>query len=234
MGLAEIKIIDIKQESLGESDHDLGKNFKVKMEENILKLCEELDKEKSENSAMDFSQKRSLKIREFVNNIAQHDSVDHQMVTEIVSLKTRIEEITDEHKIAMFQNTKTVNSIVKMHEEALENKTKEVANIMLGCQRLQVSNQELLQKNQELEMNKNNFAITDSLERSHGNKPFSCKYCEKTFFQVHEVKEHIKVHNSILEVEDLKKQLKSLKTQVEELEAKLKSSQSKLAFETRL
>ena len=176
--LSEIERDGIKQEPLeeenqhaaSESDPDLGKNFKVKMEENILKLCEELDKEKSENSAMDFSQKRSLKIREFVNNIAQHDSVDHQMVTEIVSLKTRIEEITDEHKIAMFQNTKTVNSIVKMHKEALENKSKEVANIMIGCQRLQVSNQELLQKNQELEMNKNNFYNNQSLERSHENK----------------------------------------------------------------
>jgi septal ring factor EnvC (AmiA/AmiB activator) len=47
------------------------------------------------------------------------------------------------------------------------------------------------------------------------------------------VKEHIKIHTSISEVEDLRNQVKSLKTQVEELEAKLKSSQSKLAFQTR-
>ena len=63
MEVSEIEINDIKQEPLGESDHDLGKKFKVKMEENILKLCKELDKEKSENSTMDFSQRRSLKIR---------------------------------------------------------------------------------------------------------------------------------------------------------------------------
>ena len=155
--VAEIEINDVKQEPLEEkkqnaaceSDPDVGKNFKVKMEENILKLCEELDKEKSENSTMDFSQRRSLKIRKFVENIAQYDSVDHQMVTKIVSLKTRIEEITDEHKIAMVQNTKTVNSIVKLHQEALENKTKEVTNIMQEVQRLKVTNQELLQKNQK-------------------------------------------------------------------------------------
>ena len=57
MKSAEIEINDIEQEPLGEekkqhaadeSNHDLGKNFKAKMEENILKLCEELDKEKSE------------------------------------------------------------------------------------------------------------------------------------------------------------------------------------------
>ena len=63
--MAKIEIDDIKQEPLEEenqhavfeSDPDVGKKFKVKMEENILKLCEELDKEKSESSAMDFSTK---------------------------------------------------------------------------------------------------------------------------------------------------------------------------------
>jgi hypothetical protein len=146
MELAEIEINDIKQEPLEEenqhaasdSDHDAQKKFKVKMEENILKLCEELDKEKSENSTMDFSQRRSLKIRQFVENIAQYDSVDHQMVTKVVSLQTRIEMITDEHKIAMFQNTKIVNSIVKMHKVALDNKTKELVNVKKELQNFKI------------------------------------------------------------------------------------------------
>ena len=74
--LAEIEIDDIKQEPIEEekkpdifeSDHDVavGKKIQIQMEENILKLYEELDKEKSENSTMDFSLKRSLKIRQFV------------------------------------------------------------------------------------------------------------------------------------------------------------------------
>ena len=145
------------------------------------------------------------------------------MATEIVSLKTRIEKITDEHKIAIIQNTKTVNSIVKMHKDALDHKTKEIANTMQELQRLKVTNQELLQKYQELEMNTYNFAKTDSSERSHENKPFSCKYCDKSFLQVHEVEEHIKIHSSVLEIEDLKKQVKSLKTQVKELQVKLKN-----------
>ena len=66
-------------------------------------------------------------------------------------------------------------------------------------------------------MNKNNFANNHSLERSHGNKPFSCNFCDQCFVQVDEVKEHIKIHNSLLEVEDLKNQVISLQTQVEEL-----------------
>ena len=55
MKSAEIEIHDIKQEPLEEEkkqttfelDIDVGKKFKLKMEENILKLYVELDKEKS-------------------------------------------------------------------------------------------------------------------------------------------------------------------------------------------
>ena len=106
---AEMEINDVKQEPLEEEkqdaslelDSDLGKEFKLKMEENILKLCEELDKEKSENSATDFKLTRLIRIRQFVEN------------------------------------------------------------------------------------------ISGSLEKSHEIKPFSCKFCDKSFFQVYEVKEHI-------------------------------------------
>ena len=116
------------------------------MEENILELYVELDNVKSEKSTMDFSLRRLLKIRKFFEKIAKHHIMDHQMLTEIISLKARIVKNTDEHKIAMFQNTKTVNTIVKLHQEALENKTNEVANIKQELQRLEVTNQELLQK----------------------------------------------------------------------------------------
>ena len=83
--LGEIEINDIKQEPIQEenqhtafeSDHDVGKEFKLKMEENILRMYQELDKEKSENSSLDFSLRRSLKIRKFVEKIAAvHVSVD--------------------------------------------------------------------------------------------------------------------------------------------------------------
>jgi hypothetical protein len=107
------------------------------MEENILELYLELDKQKFENSAMDFNLIRLLKIRQFVEKIAQKDS----------------------------------------------------------------------------------------LERYHEIKPFSCKFCDQSFGKVHEVKEHVKIPNSISEVKDLKDQVKSLKNQVEELEVKLKSCQ---------
>ena len=80
----EIGIDDIKQESIeervhqfvSESNNNEGNKFQLKMEENILKLCEELDKEKSESPMMDFRKRRSLMIKEFVENIAQYDSLE--------------------------------------------------------------------------------------------------------------------------------------------------------------
>ena len=71
------------------------------------------------------------------------------------------------------------------------------------------------------------------MERYCDIKPFSCKICDKYFFQVNEVEEHIKIHNSISQFKDLKEQVKSLKAQVEELEMKVKHSQIKLVSNTR-
>ena len=84
MEMAEIEINDIKQEPLEEaeqhtaleSDHVIENNFKLKMEENILKFYEELDKEKFDHSTMDFSLRRSLKIRQFVEKIADYGSLE--------------------------------------------------------------------------------------------------------------------------------------------------------------
>ena len=109
------------------------------MEENILKLYEELDKDKYDHPTMDFSLRRSLKIRKFVE---QHESVNNEMKSEIVSLKAKIEEITDEHKIAMSLNA-----------ELMANKIRELVNNKQELQSVKVTNEEMLQKIQELELN---------------------------------------------------------------------------------
>ena len=167
-------------------------HFKLKMEENILKLYEELDKEKSENPMMDFGLRRSLKIRQFVERINTYDFIDDH----IVSLKEKIVEITEEHKISMSLNAKTINTIVKNHEKALDDKTNELAQIKQELQSVNVTNQKLLQKIQELETNNDTFVKNVYLERNDEVKPFSCKYCDESFVQVHEVKEHIKIHDT--------------------------------------
>ena len=115
--LAKIEIHDIKQEPLVvekhfESNLDVGK----KMKENISKLYQE-----------------------FVENIEQYDSVNRQMLSEIISLKAKIVEMTDEHKITMCLNSET-----------MAKKINELANNKQKLQTLKSINEELLQKNREL------------------------------------------------------------------------------------
>ena len=174
---------------------------KKRMEENISNLFEELDKEKSEIPMMNFSQRRSVKIEQFVERIRKYDTVSNQMLSKTVSLKEKIVEITEEHKIAMSPNAKTMNTFVKIHEKALDDKTNELAYIKLDLQSVNVTNQELLQKIQEFEPNNNIFVDNVCLERNDEVKPFSCKYCDESFVQVHEVREHVKIHESVLEGE---------------------------------
>ena len=102
INLSEIEIQDIKEEPLEEeeqhavfeSNHDLGMKFKLKMEENLLKLYEELDIEKSENSIVDFSLRRSLKIRQFVEK-AYEDKTNNinNIKQELQSVKVTNQEL---------------------------------------------------------------------------------------------------------------------------------------------
>ena len=125
------------------------------MEKAILELYEELDKEKSANPMMDFNERRSLKIRQFIETFGNYN--DQQMLQEIDSLKAKLVEVTEEHKVSLTLNSKTVNSLVTMHEktqEALDEKTNELAHIKQELQSVNATNQELLQKIQESKIKK--------------------------------------------------------------------------------
>ena len=234
--MAEIEINDVKEEQLEEqhatfeSAQDIGKKFKLKMKENILKLCEKLEKEKAVDSMVDFSLRRSIIISQFVEKIAEFDPLVKMYEKAQESLKEKTNElanIKEEHESVKVTNEELLKTIqelevnkdslddplVKMNEKtqaALDEKTNELANIKKELQSVSVANQELLQKiqelkkSQELEVNKNSFANNDSSTmKIHCEiKPFSCKYCDQSFLQVHEVKEHIKIHKSMPEVDD--------------------------------
>ena len=85
--LAEMEILDIKKEPFEvyeeqkhvafESAHVVRKEYKLKIEETISKLYEELDREKYENPTMDLSQRRSLRIREVVDELEKVDIINH-------------------------------------------------------------------------------------------------------------------------------------------------------------
>ena len=79
--LTEMEILDVKEDPMeasvheekiviaSESAHDRKKQYKLKIQEAISKLYEELDREKCENSIVDFGQKRSLRISEVVDEL---------------------------------------------------------------------------------------------------------------------------------------------------------------------
>ena len=149
--LAEMEMLDVKKEPFEVYEGQKSTAFesvhfgvyKLKIKETILKLYEELDREKYENPTMDLSQRRSLRIREVVDKfelsekIEELESMNNQMASEIVSLKAELQ-------------------IAKNPKDRKQDNT----------------------------------------------KPFSCKYCEKSFVEIQEVKEHIKIHLSILETKD--------------------------------
>ena len=78
--LPEVEILDVKEEPIEvsvheeemiiafESSHDRKNQYKLKIQETISKLYEELDREKCENSIVNFSQKRSLKSSKILTN----------------------------------------------------------------------------------------------------------------------------------------------------------------------
>ena len=126
MKIPKIEFTDNENELLenARSIHDEKNNFNLKMEENILKLFDELEKDKSESPVVDFSQRRSLKIRQFVERIRKHDIVDDKMLSENITLRARILEITEEHKTILLLNAKNTNSIIKIYKKALDDKKK--------------------------------------------------------------------------------------------------------------
>ena len=169
---------DIKQEPVEDGKHhssfesnlDVGKKYQWKMEEKVLKLYEKLDKEKSVNATSDFSQIRSRTIRQFLATIVQNDSADHQMA-------------------------KTMNSFVKMYENALDRKMNELTNIKQKLQTANVANHELLLKIEELGMNKNISPNHPSYERNRDFEPYKsiCSQFDQGFYKEDYLKKHFGV-----------------------------------------
>ena len=115
----------------------------------------ELDKEKAENPLVDISQRRSTLLRQFIETLGESY---HQILQENASLKAKIVKINEEHKSEMSLNAKNMNHIFKMHEktqEALDEKTNELANIKQELQSVNLTNQELLKKIQGSKIVKN-------------------------------------------------------------------------------
>ena len=78
------------------------------------------------------------------------------MSSENNSLKEKFIKIAEEHSAAMSLNSKTMSSIVKMHEKALDDKNNELNNVKKDLQIAKSTNLALSNRVQELELSSNN------------------------------------------------------------------------------
>ena len=161
-----------------ENVHFENGNFQSGMVNEISKLFEEFDL----MSLHDYDQMRVEKVRQLfenyykviyvetnstvemlINNLEEKktelsklkqefESTNHQMSIENTSLKSKMVEITEEHKVALILNSKTMNSIVKMHEKSLEDKNLELKRVSEELQNVKSANSELSKRIQELDI----------------------------------------------------------------------------------
>ena len=107
----------------------------IEMEEAILELeLLKLEKEKAENPSMNLSKRREPILKQFIASIRKNAELerDNPLLLEIVSLKAKIEELTEKHQRDMKHNVclaQNVQNLLKKQKEiqkALDDKTKEL------------------------------------------------------------------------------------------------------------
>ena len=105
------------------------------MEEAILELeLLKLEKEKAENPSMNLSKRREPILKQFIASIRKNAELerDNPLLLEIVSLKAKIEELTEKnqrdmkHNVCLAQNVQNLLKKQKEIQKALDDKTKEL------------------------------------------------------------------------------------------------------------
>ena len=122
------------------------------MKKNLESRTTELTKlkQKSQNASQDF------------------DLKTNQMSSENNSLKEKIIKIAEENSAAMSLNSKTMSSIAKMHEKALDDKNNELNNVKGDLLIAKSTNLALSNRVQELELSSNN-QVYDTKEKFKPN-----------------------------------------------------------------
>jgi uncharacterized C2H2 Zn-finger protein len=147
--LFEIYQTNNQKEQIVDDGHLLEKCLEEKSNE-LTKMQQEFQKTKTVN--FDLSQK--IQNLEMANN---------QMSSENISLKAKIEEIMKEHKTIMLLNAKSMSSIVKIHENSLEDKTNEFNKIK---KELYTENVELKEELSRFKENRKNITENNSSQTS--------------------------------------------------------------------
>ena len=131
------------------------------MEEAILGLYGELielDKEKAENPMMDLSQRRAPILKQFIATIRKNDERDNPLLEEIASLKAKIVKLTEDRQKDMKHNVFLAQNLLQKQKEiqkALDDKTKELANVGKELDGVNDTCEGLLLELQEMKISRN-------------------------------------------------------------------------------
>ena len=165
-------------------------DFPSDMENQISKLFEELDQlrvekvkqlfekyhsttvEMLENNLEDKKTELSKLKQEFDSTRSEFEITNHQMSIENTSLKAKMVEITEEHKVALSLNSKAMNSIVKMHEKSLKDKDIELKRVCEEHQIVKVANLEFSKRIQEPDIAYTNQVSAEKKSTNSGFQTF--------------------------------------------------------------
>ena len=142
-------------------DHD---QMRVKKIQQVVEKYQRIEPQGQMNSTVEMLEKNLearttelTKLKQESQSASQDfDLKINLMSSENYSLKEKFIKIAEEHSAAMSLNSKTMSSIVKLHEKALDDTNNELNNVKVDLQIAKSTNVALSNRVQELELSSNN------------------------------------------------------------------------------
>ena len=170
----EIDISKVFEEFDMMSLHDYDK-MRVKKVRQLVEKYQRIEQKEQLNTVEMLQKNVRAKTSELTKLEKEYQSTKHDfdlkiklMSSENKSIKETISKITEEYKASMSLNSKTMNSIVKVHEKSLDDKDNELKKVKEDIQVAKSTNVALSNRVQELESSSNN-QVHDKKEKVKPN-----------------------------------------------------------------
>ena len=171
----EIDISKLFEEFDMMSLHDYDK-MRVKKVRQLVEKYQRIEQKEQLNTVEMLQKNVKAKTSELTKLEKEYQSTKHDfdlkinlMSSENNFIKETVGKITKEYNAAMSLNSKTMSSIVKMHEKALDDKNNELNDVKLDLQIAKSTNLALSNRVQKLESSSNNQVILDKKEKFKPN-----------------------------------------------------------------
>ena len=154
---------------MSQHDHD---QMGVKKIKQLVEKYQRIDPQGKMNSAVEMLENnleaRTTELTKLKQESQDFDLKINLMSSENISLQEKFIKIAEEHSAAMSLNSKTMSSIAKMHEKALDDKNNELNNVKGDLLIAKSTNLALSNRVQKLELSSNN-QVHDKKEKFNPN-----------------------------------------------------------------